>query len=221
MHIEKLFEECRNEILHKLIRERPLATFIATQDDDIVVNHIPFVLNTDAADNGLLMGHMLRSNTVWKQFDGETKTVAVFQGAATYITPNWYPSKKEHGKVVPTWNYVVVHAHGCPRVVQDSEWLFSHLKQLTDEQEKKQPMPWQVSDAPPEYARQLVKRIVGIEFPISALVGKWKVSQNRPEADQAGVIEGLNGQGDDNSRAMAELVMEYAAKPHPHGSAAD
>jgi len=214
MYIEKQFEEHRNAVLHKLIRKHPLATFIAAQNGDIVVNHIPFVLNANADENGLLMGHMLRSNTVWKQFDGKTRTIAVFQGAAAYITPNWYPSKKEHGKVVPTWNYVVVHAHGCPRVIQDSDWLFSHLKQLTDEQEEKQQEPWQVSDAPPEYARQLVKRIVGIEFPISTLIGKWKVSQNRPEADKTGVIEGLNGQGDDNSRAMADLVMEYAAKPH-------
>jgi transcriptional regulator len=210
MYIQSHFEEHRIAVIHQLIRDCPVAALVTTRDGEVIIDHIPFFLNVDSSGESVLMGHMPRSNTVWKSFDGESKAVVVFQGPAAYITPNWYPSKNEHGKTVPTWNYVVVHAHGRPQAIHDAGWLFSHLNQLTDKQEANQSSPWRVSDAPPEYAQQMVRAIVGIEIPISSIVGKWKVSQNKSAADQAGVIEGLEFLGDDNSRAMAELISKHA-----------
>jgi len=208
MHVQKHFEEHRKLVLQELIRRHPLATFVTNQNDEIVINHMPFVLDASKGEYGVLMGHMPRSNLAWKILDGERSAVAVFQGAAQYISPNWYPSKKEHGKVVPTWNYAVVHARGCPRIFDDSDRLMGHLNQLTDEQESVQHSPWKISDAPREYTQAMIERIVGIEIPILSLVGKWKVSQNRQTADQIGVVRGLESQGDDASMAMAELVSQ-------------
>ncbi len=209
MQIQRHFEEHRKPVLHELIHTNPLATFVTYQNDEFVIDHMPFVLNAHEGENGVLMGHMPRSNPAWKIFDGRTIAVAVFQGAATYISPNWYPSKKEHGKVVPTWNYAVVHAHGRPRVFDDPDRLMGHLSQLTDGQESEQISPWKVSDAPQEYTLRMIKKIVGIEIPITSLVGKWKVSQNRTTADRDGVVDGLKSQGDDASMAMAELVSQH------------
>ena len=132
MHVQTHFEESRPPVLHDLIRAHPLATFIVRQDDEIVVDHVPLIVSTDIGDRGVLRGHVPRTNSIWETFDGKTKAVAVFQGPATYITPSWYPSKLQHGKVVPTWNYVVAHAHGCPRAIHDPDWLLSHLNELTD-----------------------------------------------------------------------------------------
>jgi len=213
MHIQQHFEEHNKSVLHELIRVHPLATFVTSRNDEIVINHMPFVLSEHEGEYGLLTGHMPLANPAWKLFNGRTKAVAVFQGAARYISPNWYPSKLEHGKAVPTWNYAVVHAHGCPRLFDDPDRLMSHLNQLTDEQEAGRPSPWKVSDAPPEYTSRMIKRIVGIEIPIASLVGKWKVSQNRSVADRKAVVDGLTSQGDDASMAMAELVSRYTRDP--------
>jgi transcriptional regulator len=157
MYVQQHFEEHRKSKLHELIRAHPLATLVTSQNDEIVINHMPFVLNSHEGEYGLLMGHMPLSNPAWKILDGRTNAVAVFQGAAKYISPNWYPSKKEHGKTVPTWNYAVVHVHGCPRVFDDPDRLMGHLSQLTDEQESDQSSPWKVSDAPREYTLRMIK----------------------------------------------------------------
>lgn len=207
MHIQSHFNESRPEVLHALIRSRPLATFIAVLDGEIVVNHMPFVLSVDDRGLGVLRGHLPKGNSLWQSLDGTTKAVAVFQGPQCYISPSWYPSKQEHGKVVPTWNYVVAHAHGQPIAVRDPAWLRSHLDSITEQEESARPMPWRVSDAPEDYVGKMVNAIVGIELPISTLDGKWKVSQNRPEADRLGVAAGLSEQGDDTSLAMAALVL--------------
>ena len=209
MHVQTHFEESRPPVLHDLVRAHPLATFIVLQGDEIVVDHVPLIVSTDVGDCGVLRGHVPRTNSIWETFDGKTKAVAVFQGPATYITPSWYPSKLQHGKVVPTWNYVVAHAHGCPRAIHDPDWLLSHLNELTDKQESKHRLPWKVSDAPTDFTDKMVRRIVGIEMPISSLEGKWKVSQNRPESDRLGVAAGLRNQGDENSLAMATLVNQH------------
>jgi transcriptional regulator len=138
----------------------------------------------------------------------------MFQGPDAYISPSWYPSKHAHGKAVPTWNYAVVHAHGMPLVIQDRPWLLDHINRLTDLHESGQLLPWKVSDAPGEFIDQMVERIVGIEIPISRIVGKWKVSQNRSTADRLGVVAGLLGKGDARSKEMADLV-DRALHTHP------
>lgn len=130
----------------------------------------------------------------------------IFQGPQAYITPSWYPSKHAHGKAVPTWNYVVVHAHGIPRAIEDRDWLLQHVTQLTTTQESGQALPWKVSDAPSDYIEKLLSMIVGIEIPIEKLVGKWKVSQNRPIPDKLGTVAGLMARDDDNSRGIADLI---------------
>lgn len=208
MHVQPQFEESRPVILHGLIQNHSLATFIIVQDGEIVVNHMPLLVSVDEGEFGVLRGHLPIGNSLWQSFDGASKAVAVFHGPSSYITPSWYPSKHQHGKAVPTWNYVVVHAHGLPVAVRDPAWLLEHLNELTNKQELSQQLPWKVSDAPEDYTEKMLRGIVGIEMPITLLEGKWKVSQNRPEADRIGVAAGLRNQGDENALAMESLVCQ-------------
>jgi len=170
------------------------------------VNHIPFLLRAD----GTLAGHVARANDVWRRFAEKPESIVVFQGPSGYVTPSWYPAKREHGKVVPTWNYAVVHAHGTPRAIDDKAWLRAFVTELTDANESREKAPWRVTDAPEEYVQAMLGAIVGIEIPVRALVGKWKVSQNRSEADRAGVAEGLAGRGD---QALSDLVRRPIEPP--------
>lgn len=209
MYIPRQFEETRIDVLHRLMKAHPLAAFVVIGDSGLVVNHVPFLIDDTEGQFGTLRAHLPRANPVWRQFSGEAEAVAIFQGPESYITPSWYPSKHADGKAVPTWNYAVVHAHGHPRVVEDAQWLLSHLTELTDEHEAGQALPWKVSDAPKDYTDRLIEALVGIEIPISRICGKWKVSQNRPRADKLGVAAGLESRADDRSHAMAELVMQH------------
>lgn len=211
MYIPKHFEESRTDVLHGLMRAHPLAALVTLGDDGLIVNHVPFLLKAPEGEFGTLTAHLPRSNPLWRQFSMTVETVAIFQGTDTYITPSWYPSKQEHGKAVPTWNYAVVHAHGLPRVIEDAEWILRHLAELTDEHERAQASPWKLSDAPEDFTGRLVESLVGIEIPISRLQGKWKVSQNRPRADKLGVVAGLQSMADEESRTMAEMVLKHVA----------
>lgn len=217
MYIQQQFQEKRVEVLHALVKAHPLATLVVQGEAGLVVNHIPLLLCTEDGEQGVLRGHIARANPMWRELLSSAEAVAIFQGADAYITPSWYPSKQVDGKVVPTWNYAVVHVHGVPRVIDDPEWLLAHLRKMTDEHEAGQALPWSVSDAPTDYIGQLVKAIVGIEIPVTRIVGKWKVSQNRPIADRFGVAAGLQERADDRSHAMAELVLQHcggtATKP--------
>lgn len=206
MYIPKHHEESDLAVLHSLIVAHPLGTWATQGADELVVNHIPFVLDASRAENGTLMGHVARANKVWQAFSRTVPSIVVFQGAESYISPSWYPSKHAHGKVVPTWNYVVVHAHGLPVVIDDKTWLLNHLNRLTELHEADQPLPWSVSDAPADYIERLLDSIVGIEIPISKLIGKWKVSQNRSESDKRGVVAGLCARSDSQGNEMAELI---------------
>jgi transcriptional regulator len=206
MYTRGAFKETRTEVLHELVRKFPLATLVIPNLGDVEINHLPMVLRHDTTTGGTLVGHVPKANAVWKLMNGETRAAAVFQGASAYITPSWYPSKHEHGRAVPTWNYVVVHVRGTPRVVDDPRWLLAHLEELTDTLESNQARPWKVSDAPQDFTDRMVSQLVGIEMPIDAIEGKWKTSQNRPHADQMGVVAGLKSRGDGGSLAMAELI---------------
>jgi transcriptional regulator len=208
MHIQKHFEETRTEEMHHLIDAHPLATLIVTVDGELVVNHIPMLLDSGDGQHGMLRAHISKANPLFMHLQRGINAVAIFRGAQTYISPNWYPSKHVDGKQVPTWNYVVVHAHGKPRLIDDSSWLLTHLHAMTNKQEASLPQPWKVSDAPREFIDRMMTAIIGIEMPIVKLEGKWKVSQNRTRADQFGVAAGLQNQGNAQSQVMTSLVMQ-------------
>ena len=210
MYVPKHFEETDLAVLHALIRSRPLGTWVAWAKGELVVNHLPFLIDAAEGGFGRLIGHVARANPVWKALAPGTPSVVVFQGTEKYITPSWYPSKHETGKAVPTWNYVVVHAHGSPRAIHDKDWLRGHVSELSDRHEHELPAPWKITDAPPEYIDALLNAIVGIEIPLDALVGKWKLGQNRSAADLSGVVAGLSADGDEASLELAQLMAAVA-----------
>jgi transcriptional regulator len=203
MYIPQSFEENNINELHELIRAHPLSVLVTMKNGVPEVNHIPLLLS-----EGVLTGHIARANTLWKDHPQEAEVIAVFHGPENYISPSWYATKEESGKVVPTWNYTAVHAKGKIRFIHEAEWLIRHLGEITSHNEKPFPQPWQVSDAPSEYIEQLVKAVVGIEIQITSLQGKWKVSQNRPEVDRKSVVENLNASG---FSEMASLVAKKGA----------
>jgi transcriptional regulator len=182
------FVESHPEQLRQLIRRYPLGTLITRQNGEIKVDHTPFLLDTSRSD--LLTAHVPRANPVWQGLEGQSATI-VFHGPNAYISPSWYPSKHAHGKVVPTWNYAVVHVQGTVRVMHDAAWLTEHIDKLTDEHEQTFARTWKVSDAPTEYIDNLLKAIVGLEVSVTHIEGKFKLGQSRPEADRMGVEAGL------------------------------
>jgi transcriptional regulator len=210
MYIPKHFEETRIEVLHQLIKSCSLGTLVNQDDGEIEANHIPFLISQSGDRLGTLKCHIAKSNPVWKSLCSE-ETLVIFQGPNCYISPSWYPSKHIHGKAVPTWDYVVVHARGVPEVINDSEWLFEHLSTMTGAHESKSAVPWKVADAPAEYIDRMVSAIVGIEIPITRLTGKWKVSQNRTKSDQAGVIAGLESENTQNTKAISRIIQEIGS----------
>ena len=153
-----------------------------------------------------MRAHVARSNPVWRDFSREVAALAIFQGAQSYVSPSWYPSKHEHGKAVPTYNYMVVHAYGKTQIVEDTAWLRALVTRLTDRYEAAQPLPWRVTDAPEDYIEKMLAAIVGIEIPVEKLIGKWKLSQNRSAADRTGVAAGLLQRGDDNATSLASAI---------------
>lgn len=206
MYVPKHFAEDRLEVLHDLIRSRAFGTLVTLTPDGLGASHVPFVLKADPAPLGTLQGHLARANAQWKRSSPDVEALVIFHGPDAYITPSWYPTKRETGKVVPTWNYIVVHAHGKLEVIEDEDWLQSHVEELTNQCERGRPEPWKVSDAPAGFASKLLKGIVGVQIELSRLEGKWKLGQNRPQADQQGVFEGLKAEWDAASRAMAEYL---------------
>lgn len=206
MYIPKHFDEPRVEVLHALMRAHPLATLVTLSADGLNANHIPLLLSNEPAPLGTLRGHVARANAIWSDVAEGGDVLAVFHGPDAYITPSWYPSKAENGKAVPTWNYAVAHAYGTLRVRDDAVWLRAHLEALTRNQEATMPEPWHISDAPPDYIEKMMAAVVGIEIVITRLLGKWKVSQNQPAQNQAGVVQGLRARADAQSLAMAELI---------------
>jgi transcriptional regulator len=191
MLIPNVFKETDLTALRQLIRSHPLGTWVTSTDDVLDVNHIPFVLDTSEGEYGVLKGHVNRANPVWINLPTEKESIVAFQGAESYITPSWYPSKKQHGKVVPTWNYIVVHAYGTAHAITDRDWLYHQVELLTNQHEATRDEAWKVSDAPSDFTERMIKGIVGIEIPITNLLGSWKASQNKELQDKQGVVEGL------------------------------
>jgi transcriptional regulator len=206
MYIPKLHEETDLRVLHNLMRAHPLGSWATLGDGEIIMNHVPFVLDPSRGPFGTLRCHVAKANSVWQKFSRTIASVIAFHGAETYVSPSWYPSKQQHGKVVPTWNYVVVHAHAIPVVIEEHARVLEHLTELTAAHEAGQAVPWRVSDAPAAFIEQMSRQIVAIEMPIASIFGKWKVSQNRSVPDRHGVVAGLQHQADPGSVAMAALV---------------
>jgi transcriptional regulator len=208
MYLPAHFAESRAEVLHALIRSHPLGLLVTQSGDgSIAANDIPFVLDaSDDGSPGVLRAHVARANPLWRTARSDVESLVVFQGPQGYVSPAWYPAKAEHGKVVPTWNYVVVQARGALRAIDDREWLRAFVTRLTDRHEGPRPAPWAVTDAPADYIDTMLGAIVGIEMPVISLLGKWKVSQNRPAADREGVARGL-----DQEHGDPELVAAVRA----------
>lgn len=203
MYLPAHFEVTDLEQLHTLMRAHPLATWVTQIEGQYEINHLPLHLEASRGEYGTLVGHLARANTLWKA--PPSPAVLIFQGPQAYVTPSWYPSKREHGKVVPTWNYAVVHAFGTPQFIHDKPALLELVKRLTHHHEASQVQPWAVDDAPHEYIEAMLGAIVGVEIPIERIEGKFKLSQNRSEADRHGVREGAQ-QGEDQAREMAQWM---------------
>ncbi len=206
MYLPKHFEETRIELLHELIRSHPLGTLVTLASQGLDANHIPFEIDPQPAPFGTLRGHVARANPLWREPPRGVDALAIFQGPQAYVSPSWYPSKRETGKVVPTWNYAVVHAHGPLRIIDDRAWLRALVERLTRRHEAGRREPWEVTDAPPDFIEAQLAAIVGIEMPIARLAGKWKTSQNRLPRDRAGAAEGLAQDAGESAAAMADLV---------------
>jgi transcriptional regulator len=204
MYQPDAFREEQLETLHALIRAHPLATLITAGAGGLLANLVPFTL-VNEGEKGTLRCHIARANDQVEALKTCAETLIVFQGPEAYITPSWYASKKQHGRVVPTWNYVVVQVRGTPRLMEDPAWIKDQINHLTSIHEGQRTKPWKVDDAPESYIAGQIKAIVGVEIPIATIEGKWKASQNRPEADRHGVEAGLQQEG---RNGMAALVAE-------------
>ncbi len=209
MYQPALFREDRLDVMHALIRAHPFGLLVSAGAGGLMANAVPFVLDSEASEKGTLKAHVARANPHWKEFAGDgCDCLIAFQGPQAYVTPSWYATKRETGKVVPTWNYTMVQVRGRCVAHEDAAWLRPQVEALTNEHEASRDDPWKVSDAPDDFIAMQMRAIVGLEIPIAAIEGKWKVSQNRPEADRRGVHAGFVEQ-DETSAAMAALVAAY------------
>lgn len=190
-----------------LIERHPLGTWVCQGAGGLIANHLPFVLDRARGDYGTLLCHVARGNPVWRALAPDAPSVVAFMGPQGYASPGWYPGKTEHGRVVPTWDYVAVHAHGVARVVQDHEALLALLNRLTDQHEAAQARPWRVADAPPDYIDGLLRGVVCIEIPIDRLEGRLKASQDEARADREGTVRGLRARGHAADHALADWVQ--------------
>jgi transcriptional regulator len=193
------------EAQHALIRSHPLGLLISHCAEGLQANSIPFLIDPGASKLGTLQAHMARANGQWRSLDAANDVLVVFQGADHYITPGWYETKRETGKVVPTWNYVTIHAYGTVEFFSDTDRLLDIVTRLTNREEGRRTDPWAVTDAPPDFIDVMLKGIVGFAMPITRLEGKWKMSQNRPAEDRVGVIAGLAAGG---RPEVADLVSD-------------
>ena len=197
MYIPEHFHETRAEVLHGFIRAHPFATLISQGSEGMVASHVPLLLDAEA---NILSGHLARGNPQSKE---PVEVLVIFHGAHHYISPSWYPSKAEHGKVVPTWNYAAVHVYGRMRLIEDPQRLLEHLRKLTAAHDE----TWSVSDAPADFIEGMMRGVAGVEIAITRIEGKWKVSQNRARADRVAVAARLRELGADEMAAMVEAAM--------------
>lgn len=212
MYAPPRFREEEPAALRRLVEERPLATLVSHGPEGLAASHLPLLFEPadEAAPRGRLVGHLAKANPQAAELAsaGEAEVLAVFRGEQGYVSPSWYPSKREHGKVVPTWNYVAVHAHGRARAFTEAARLRALVERLTERHERGSERPWSVSDAPADFTARMLEAVVGLEIVVTRLEGAWKLSQNRPPPDRRGVMEGLRGGADPESRALARRMAE-------------
>jgi transcriptional regulator len=205
LYIPQHFQEERPDVLARAIRDIQFALLVTAVGGDYHASHVPMVLKH--ADGALaLEGHVARPNRHWTVLARKPASLAVFQGPQAYVSPSWYESKREHGKVVPTWNYVVVHAHGPLEIVEDVDWLLAHLEDLVVANEGGREEPWAISDAPADFINAMTRGIVGLRLTVDRLEGKWKMIQNRSQADRLGTIGALSASTEPKDRAVAEIM---------------
>ncbi len=214
MHTPRKFEQSDLVQCKKLIDNYPFATLITHSESGLEANHIPFFLNQSEGKN-VLQGHIAKANNLWKNLKDKSDVLVVFNGPNCYITPNHYPTKKEHGKAVPTWNYVTVHVRGIMSYITDKQWNLDMINNLTHQHEANQSDPWSTTDAPDDYIQKMLSAIIGLKIDVLSIKGQWKVSQNQPERNKQGVISGLSKEAENSiqnsdSKKMAELVRQYA-----------
>lgn len=206
MYVPPLFEEKDVHTLHDAIRHGGLFTLVTFGTEGMEANHVPILLHPEPAPLGMLRGHIARTNPLWQRTAADSPALAIFLGPNAYVTPSWYATKRETGKVVPTWNYVAVHAYGSIRFYEDTDRLLAHITALTERHEGHRKAPWAVTDAPDDYIRAQLSKIIGFEIPIARIEGKWKMSQNRPARDRIGVVDGLVRDGGPAEAAVAGIV---------------
>jgi len=205
VYTPKHFSEEDPEILLALIEAHPLATIITQQTGHLQANHIPLLWSPLSQ---LLLGHIAKANSLWRGLQEDTQVLVIFQGPDGYVSPNWYPSKQKHGKVVPTWNYCTVHVHGQMRFVHESSWKLDFLNRLTDQHEQHQDPPWSVTDAPADYTKRLLEEIVGLEISVDSMKGKYKLSQNQSPVNYAGVVQGLQQQQSTEADRLLDMMRK-------------
>jgi transcriptional regulator len=218
LYLPAYFEESRTDVLHALMRARPLATLVTLSDSGLAANHIPLETVPEPLPHGVLRGHVARANPLWREYRAGSEALAIFHGPQAYISPSFYPTKQQTGEVVPTWDYAVVHARGTLRFEQDSTWLRALVSRLTDAHEASRRMPWKIDDAPSPYIERMLSLIVGFELSITGLTGKWKLSQNHPVANRQGVVKGLRDAEGAESRQVADMLssLEDERQGGPH-----
>ena len=208
MYVPPHFVEDDKAALHRAIRETRLATLVTLGSEGLEASHVPILLDEGEGPFGVIRGHVARANPQWRRAATETSALAMFLGPDAYVSPNWYATKRETGKVVPTWNYLAIHAYGRVEFFEDAERLRAIVTSLTQPHEGRREKPWAVSDAPEDYIQAQLRGIVGFRLPIDRLEGKWKLSQNRPEVDRRGVIEGLEGEGGALESTIAQRMKD-------------
>jgi transcriptional regulator len=207
MHIPSKFKEVNLDKLHKFIQEYPLGTLVTSTENGINADHIPFYLHTDDNEQVVLQSHVAKANPLWGKCNDGQEILLIFHGPNAFVSPNFYPSKQETGKVVPTWNYSVVHVRGRIYFKHDSSWILQQLNDISNFHELNQNTPWSVSDAPESFTEKLVKAVVGLEVVIDDIVGNFKLSQNKTESDYFGVVNGLANSKNSSDQSVAKQMQ--------------
>jgi transcriptional regulator len=207
MYLPTQFKEGSVPAMHAAMRAARIGTLVTMGEDGMEASHVPMLVDPEPAPYGTLRGHVSKGNPQWRRTQAEMPALAMFLGPNAYITPAWYETKRQTGKVVPTWNYVAVHAYGTVEFFEDPERLLDIVTRLTRTHESGRTEPWAVTDAPADFIRAQLKGIVGFALPITRLEGKWKMSQNRPAEDRAGVVEGLRREGGMAEKVVADIVV--------------
>lgn len=213
MYMPAHFEENRPEVLHRLIAEQPFGALVTHGPHGLDANHLPFEQVLAAGDDAaagrcILRAHVARANPVWKEAADHPEALVIFQGPAAYISPTWYPSKHEAHRQVPTYNYIVVHAHGRITVRDDESFVRGLVARLTRKMEAGEAVPWKMGDAPADYIQQMLGAIVGIEIEVTRLVGKWKLGQNKEAADRRGAAQTLLARASDEQKAVGQAMLD-------------